>query len=504
MAAAHSEIIIIGAGIAGLGLGMQLKRKLGCADFEIYEKGSGLGGTWFFNTYPGAACDIPSILYSYSFAQNPLWTTAWACQKEILQYLDKTAGDFDVKRHIVFNVVCASASWDPVSCRWHVALQDLETGRTFEKTCKIFVTATGVLSDPNNCPLPGKDEFHGAVFHSARWRHDVDVTGKNVVLIGNAQIVPEISKKAKRVSQFIRSPHHIDPIPMTSQPLSSFYKGMLYYFPFIMYFFRFLWLLVVDFDFTLFRESWLGRTWRSLHQAMSLWYIKSHAPQRYWDLLLPTFPYGSKRRVFGGEYLRALHRPNVELSNEPLAKIVSTGIVTKSGKTVEADVIVYATGFKTQSAPTPFPITGDDGITLAARWKKQGAAQAYLGGHVASCPNFVMLLGTNLYQGHHSVINTLENQLNHTIPYIRKLLDPACRIIKVTQAAESNYAAWINRNAEKLLWKHSPSEESGWYFDKDTGKTSVLYPNYQSWYWWDTLWVKWGDFQVVMAEQPCE
>lgn len=270
-------------------------------------------------------------MYSFSFHQNPYWTRFWAKQEEILAYINGVSQYYDINPHIKYNIECVAANWNNSSHRWNVEFINQLTGERFSKSCKFFVGAGGVLSNPKDCPIPGKEDFKGPVFHSAEWRQDVDLKGKNIVLLGNGcsatQIMPVISQDAKHVTQFIRSPHHIVPLPLPNSERPWIIKMMCAYVPFFQWFLRICIFLYLDFDFNLFySDGWIPKMLRSIRQKISLNHIKKNAPPKYLDMLLPDFDFGSKRRVLDTDYLKCLHQDNVTLTNERAIRITKNGI----------------------------------------------------------------------------------------------------------------------------------------------------------------------------------
>ncbi|KAJ3360607.1 hypothetical protein HDU91_004476 [Kappamyces sp. JEL0680] len=507
------KVCIIGAGLAGLGMAINIKKELGvCDGVEIYERGSNLGGTWFWNTYPGAACDIPSLFYSYSFA--PLIPTqTWADQHEILDYMKHTAKAFDIDSKITYNSECVRAVWDDQLGLWTMTFRNTLSGASYSKTAKVLIAACGSFSTPNDCPAPGGDKFRGSIFHSSRWNHAAPLKDKNVIVIGNgtdpvlqlgctaAQVVPALlDANVKSITQLIRSPHNIQPAPLPQRPYSSVFRWLLRVLPGFRAFVRFVLFMAIDFGFLSF-ETKRGQTFRKFLNSASKDYIRKKAPAKYLDILLPDFEFGAKRRIIDYAYLDSLHSPLVSLHKDQVAEITETGVVTKTGKSLAADVIVNCTGFKVSEYLLPMQIVGQNGTNLHEQWR-QGYSQAYKGAYVHNFPNFVLCMGPNTGTGHSSVIFSIECQFRHAMGYLRPLLvrsgswlspKPPVKSIVVTKDGEESYNVWIRRRLQQLIWHESG--EGGWYIDKKTGHNATVFPHFQTLFWWINLRVKWKDFQ---------
>jgi cation diffusion facilitator CzcD-associated flavoprotein CzcO len=356
----HIPIIVIGAGFSGVAMGAQLKRKLGLHDYVIYERSPDFGGTWWANvcelyisyTYhavqanldldPGCAVDIPSIFYSLSFAPNPDFTQFFSNQSEILQYIKDVAKKFDVDTHIRVNMSWEDATWEEATKTWSVRLRDTQTGEIYLQECNILISGVGGLVNPNPCTIPGADTFEGVIAHTARWRKDIILENKNVVVIGNgcsgSQVVPAIADKVRNIYQFCRSPQFY--FPQNNVTIHPLVKWAFRYVPFLMVFLRYAMFNFMEYWFIQFYTDDRGNRHRLMRKKLSDNYVEKTAPKEYWDLLKPTYKVGCKRRVFDSGYLRSLHRDNVHLTNDAIVKIQPTEVITESGKRYPADVIV--------------------------------------------------------------------------------------------------------------------------------------------------------------------
>ena len=291
---------------------------------------------------PGCGVDIPSIFYSLSFAPNPDFTNFFPEQPELLQYIKSTAKKFGVDKHAKLNTSWDGAVWQEETKTWIVRLSDTRTGEIFSQECRVLISGAGALVNPNPCEIPGVDSFRGPVVHTAKWPQDLNIEGKEVVVIGNgcsgAQVVPAIAPRVKSVHQFMRSPQFF--LPRPNPTIGPVLRWIFRYIPFVQKSIR--WTLFHVFEYTIwqFYLSSRGERHRRRWQWLSDWYLESCAPKEYWDILKPDYLIGCKRRVFDPGYLTSLERDNVRLTNEPIVEIDETGVITKSGQHYPADVIV--------------------------------------------------------------------------------------------------------------------------------------------------------------------
>ena len=450
MARNSHRLVIVGAGFAGLGLAYKL-REQGIEDFVILEKSDGVGGTWRHNTYPGAECDIASMLYSYSFAPNPAWDFKWAKQPQILSYLEGFAEKNDLNRHFRFGQTVKSASYQ--DGRWAVTTKE---GETYD--CQFFVSAIGQLHHPAIPNFKGKDSFTGPSFHSAAWDHSVDLTDKNIAVIGvgasAAQLIPEVAKTAKRLTVYQRSPNWI--INKHDRPYSKFEQWVASKLPFMARLYRRgLWL---QGEFIIWPVIKGAKIRGALVRKLNAMEIKKHVkdPQKR-AKLTPNYPVGAKRILLSDKYYESIGRENVTLETDGIAEIQRAGIVTQSGTTHAHDVIVYATGFHTNPFLKEIGVTGENGVSLREHWKD--GAYAYLGVTTSGFPNMFMLYGPNTNTGHTSIIYKLEAQFEH----ILRLMDKTGNgVVRVNVKAEAAYNQEAQDKLSKLAWAKI---DASWYKD---------------------------------------
>ena len=445
-----AKIVIVGTGFGGLCLAAKLHEQ-GEQDFIILEKAVGVGGTWRENTYPGAECDIPSALYSYSFAPNPTWDFKWAKQPQILKYLQDFAKDRNLLRHVKFGSFVTGAAYK--DGRWSV-----ETAAGESYNCQFFVSAIGQLHVPSIPEFKGKDRFTGSSFHSAQWDHSVDLTGKNVGVIGvgasAAQLIPEVAKLAKHLTIYQRSPNWI--INKGDRPYSRFEKWIAKHIPVIAKLYRkalwmqgeyVIWPIIQGAK----RRGNFAKWWALREMKL---YIKD--PDLI-EKLTPKYPIGAKRILFSDSYYPALARENVTLETDAIDEIKEDGITTKSGTHYPHDVIIYATGFYSNPFLKEIDVKGENGLSLKEHWKD--GAFAYLGVTTSHFPNMFMLYGPNTNSGHTSIVDKLEHQVTH----ILKLIDKTGGgIIDVKAEPEDAFNVEAQERLRKLAWDKI---EASWYKD---------------------------------------
>ena len=468
------RIAIIGGGFAGLGTAYYL-RQAGIESFTIYEKAAEGGGVWRENTYPGAACDVPSHLYSFSFEPHYPWSCRYGKQAEILDYQRHVARKFDLGRHFRFGREVAGAEYDAARGLWKLAFTD---GELVE--AEILVSAVGQLHRPAYPDLPGMQRFAGKAFHSARWDHACDFDGKTIAVIGSGasavQFLPELAKQAGKLYLFQRSPGWC--IPKFDRAFNGFERWLLKTFPAlydldrrrIFWFIEFLASSMV-------RRGLLSRmaegVLRLLAKGLMLAQVRDPTLRRK---LTPDFPVGCKRTLLSNDWLRALARPNVEVVTENVAEITTDGVKTADGALRDVDLIVYGTGFAATQFLAPMDLKGTDGQSLRALW--QNGAEAYLGVSVAGFPNFFMLYGPNTNLGAGSIIYMLEAQGRYIAQCATLLQARGLKSLDVRAEAQQSY------NQEVQQRNRGTTYESGchsWYIGPD-GRNTNNWVGYMSEY----------------------
>ncbi|MDR3417889.1 MAG: NAD(P)/FAD-dependent oxidoreductase [Nevskia sp.] len=459
------EVAIIGGGFAGLGMGWHLKQA-GIDSFLIFEKSSDIGGVWRENTYPGAACDVPSHLYSFSFEPHYPWSCRYGKQAEILEYQHHVARKYDLERHFRFGREVSGAQFDEQRGLWQVRFTG---GATCE--ARVLVSAVGQLHRPAYPNIPGLQRFTGRAFHSARWDHGCSLRGKTVAVIGTGasavQFVPEIARQAARLYVFQRSPGWC--IPKFDRRFAPWEQWLLRRFP-VLYDLdrrRIFWLIEFLASAMLGR-SLAGSLADALLKLQARLLLRAQVPDpRLRRRLTPDYPIGCKRILLSNDWLRTLASDRVELVTEPIAEVTATGPRTTDGRLRQADVIVYGTGFAASQFLAPMELKGSDGRFLHDRWME--GADAYLGVAVSGFPNFFMLYGPNTNLGAGSIIYMLEAQARYIARCVELLRQRGLRSMEVRAEAQGLFAREMHRRS------HSTSYEAGchsWYTGPDGRNTN--------------------------------
>ena len=465
----HWRVAIMGAGAGGLGLAIRLATSRQ-RDFVLFEASDGVGGTWRLNTYPGAACDVPSHLYSYSFALKPDWTKTYAEQPEILQYFEDCADRFGIRPHLRPHTRITTARWDEGAARWH--LTDAGGGAY---TADVLVSAIGTFAVPSTPAIDGLGSFAGPCFHSARWEHEHDLTGKRVAVIGTgasaAQIVPELAKVAAAVDVYQRTPQWI--LPRSDKPFTEEQKRRFARNPIAAR--RHRREIYWAFENTIaFRH---GDEVAEQLKALAL----SHLEHRIKDdglraKLTPDYPFGCKRTLVCSDFYKALVRDNVELVTERIERVTADSVVTADGRERPADIIVLATGFEATEYLKGIEVVGVDGRRLHDDWAE--VAHAYLGLTVAGYPNFFMLYGPNTNQGGNSIIVILEAQATYVLRALRAMRLHRARAVDVRREVMDDYNSELAEALAGTIW----SDGCQSYFKNEKGKIATQLPQTSRWY----------------------
>ncbi|KAK0611210.1 hypothetical protein B0T14DRAFT_488027 [Immersiella caudata] len=495
----YTQFACIGTGFSAIALGATLSRWYGITSVAFFDRTHDLGGTWTVNQYPGAACDVPSALYSFSFAANPSWTRILPGAKEIQQYLRSVAEQHDLPSKMVFNTAVERAEWLEDKSRWRITIRDVRTGETRQHECQFLFAATGQFSKSRPLDVPGVDNFKGEVMHSARWKEDVPLDGKRVVVFGNgctaAQLVPSILPRTKHLTQIARSRHWIMPpvdgvIPLTARRILQHTPGMLALQRLIVF-------VLAEIDFAAFETG--KKWWRARRQRVAEEYMRKTAPEKYLEMLVPDWEYGCKRRLFDSGYLEALHRENITLTEEKPAEVVENGVRMASGEVIEADVIVLANGFQMNDLLSEVEVVGRGERTLKQHWAEFGGVEAYNLVAVNGFPNLFFPLGPNAATGHTSTVMIIENAINYALRIIKPLLEGKAGVAEVKRDAEEAYVKEIHAELNKMVWATGGC--NSWYkmgsdaTGTKTGWNGMTYPWWSGHYWWCCLFPVWKDWE---------
>ena len=467
-------VAVIGAGFAGLGMGHYLKRA-GIDSFTIHEKSSDLGGVWRENTYPGAACDVPSHLYSFSFDPHYAWSSAFGPQREILDYLRGVARKHDLERHIRYGRELVAADYDEPNARWTLTFADGAI-----EHADVLVTGVGQLHRPSTPAIPGLEKFRGRAFHSARWDHDYDFDGKRVASLGTGpsaiQYVPELAKRAAKLHVFQRSPAWC--VHKHDRAYTRLERWLLENFP---------WTHTLD----RLRIYWYVEFVASVVQRRSPFHGVSKAMVGLIHSILlrgavkdpalrakltPDFAIGCKRLLFSNDWFATLARPHVELVTDEIAAIDETGVVTADGAHRAVDAIVFGTGFEATRFLAPMRITGRGGAVLEERWAH--GAQAYYGLAVHGFPNLFLLYGPNTNLGVGTIVYMLERQQRYVARCVAELANGR-RSLEVREDAQREFNAELERRSARLTYVAGCNN---WYLTE--GRNTQNWVGYMSEYGW--------------------
>ncbi len=487
-------VAIVGGGLSGLATAIQLTRA-GVRSFTVIEQSDGVGGTWRDNTYPGAACDVPSHLYSFSFAPKTDWSRRFAGQPEILDYAEDLVDRFHLTPHLRLGTTVTSAHFDESDDRWRLRLWDAGGEHTMVADTVVF--ACGQLNRPHLPGVEGLDSFAGPSWHSARWDHSVDLAGRRVAVVGTGasaiQFVPPVAAAAASTTVFQRSPNYVAPkkdraYPAAVRgalqrigPLRTGYRWWIY------------WSLEARWV-TFRRDGWAGRKLQALfRKGIRDEVVNDRLPEHS---VVPDYPVGCKRILISNDWYPALLRPDVTVVDSPVVRVEPDAVVTADGRRHAANVLIYGTGFVTTAFLSHIAVTGAGGRSLADAWSD--GAHAYLGSTVAGFPNCYVLYGPNTNLGHNSILFMVERQLNLLLQALavqtRATTGPVGATVSVRAAAYARDDRRTQRLMDRTAWA---ADCTSWYKDA-AGRITNNWPSWTVRYWWDTLRLRPGDFEVTV------
>jgi cation diffusion facilitator CzcD-associated flavoprotein CzcO len=489
-------VAIVGGGLSGMATAIQLVRA-GVRSFTVIEQSEGVGGTWRDNSYPGAACDVPSHLYSFSFAPKTDWSRRFAEQAEILSYAEDLVDRYHLAPHLRFGTTVQSAAYDEESGGWLLGIHHASGDAVV--TADTVVFACGQLNRPHVPDIKGLESFAGPSWHSARWDHTVDLAGKRVAVVGTGasaiQFVPLVASAAAATTIFQRSPNYIG--PKKDRPyrpgvrralrrigvLRSAYRWWIYWTLEV----RWLWFR---------RDSLAGRQLQSLfRKGIRDEVVNDRLPDR---VVVPDYPLGCKRVLISNDWYPALLRPDVTVVDSPVTRIAPDALVTADGTWHPTDILIYGTGFVTTSFLSHISVTGAGGLRLSDAW--DGGAHAYLGTAVAGFPNFYVLYGPNTNLGHNSILFMVERQLNLVLQALavqtRATTGSGRAAVAVRKAPYERDDRLTQRRMGRTAWS---ADCTSWY--KNTaGRITNNWPTWTVRFWWNTLRIRSTDFEVAVPE----
>jgi len=457
----------------------------GITSFTIYEKSDGVGGTWRDNSYPGACCDVPSHMYSFSFAPNKDWSRAYSEQPEILAYFERCADKPGLRERLRLNTEIRSMHFDEGTARWELGSA---TGEVFG--ADVVVSALGQLNRPSVPEFEGLDEFGGTMFHSARWDHSHDLTGRNVAVVGNAasalQFIPRIAGTAAHVDVFQRSPNWV--IPKPNRRYDELTRWAFHSVPGLSNLER--WRIYWSFEarWPVFAgPRWVGR---ALEQVARRYLASQVRDRELRAALTPDYPIGCKRILASDDYYAALCRDDVELVTTPIRRFTPEGIETLDGEVHAADTVIFATGFDSTHFLAPLDVTGRDGVSLEEVWRD--GAEAYLGMMVTGFPNLFMLYGPNTNLGHNSILFMIECQVAWILQCVEEL-SHRDEPLEVSARAMAAHNDALQEAMGRTVWQ---GEYRSWY-RHESGRITNNWPFSTLRYWFDTLG---PDFDVLAGD----
>jgi 4-hydroxyacetophenone monooxygenase len=469
------HVLVVGAGMSGICAAVKLKEA--GIPFTILEKNDAVGGTWYENTYPDCGVDTPNHFYSFSFERNPNWSGYFSKRDELYEYFERCTDKFGIREAIRFSTEVQSMHYDDESGLWQVAVSCPDGARE-TLTANVVISAVGQLNRPNIPDLDGLDSFRGESFHSARWRHDLDLTGKRVAVIGTGcsavQLLPKTAEQAAHVSLFQRSPHWVSPNKDYYRPVE---KGLIWALNNIP--------LYAEWHRARMIFGFMDRNWPAvpadpawahpdramseandaLREALTA-YISEQLGERQelMEKVVPDFPVFGKRLIIDNNWYPTVARDNVNLITDPIAAVCPEGIETADGELHEVDVIIFATGFNTNQFLWPMEITGRSGTTLAERWGDY--PRAYKGMLVPDYPNLFCLYGpnTNIVHGG-SIIYCIECQVHYIMQCLALMLGRHANALEIPEAINDEYNDEVQAISQTLAWGH-PGVQS-WYKNSD-------------------------------------
>jgi cation diffusion facilitator CzcD-associated flavoprotein CzcO len=460
------DVLIVGAGFSGICMGIKLL-EAGMKSFLIIDKSEEIGGTWWENRYPGCACDIPSHLYSFSFAPSTEWSRMYPGQQEIHDYLKRCVEHYGLAPYLRLNSRFQEAVWNDSESVWHTSAGDGTRIRA-----RVLVSGMGALHVPHYPELPGLEHFSGPAFHSSAWDYGVNLDGKNVAVVGTGasaiQFVPQIAPRVGKLYLFQRTPPWI--VPRLDFAISEKWKQRFRRVPLTRWAFR---------QYIFWRQEFrvlgfLGNeSIRKKAEAIAL----RHMARRIKDpklraALTPKYQLGCKRVLVSDDYYPTLNRPNVELVTEGIAEVCKHSIVTRDGVERPIDVLIYGTGFRATEPLIGCRVVGKGAVEIHDAWGKR--MTAYLGVTVNRFPNFFMLLGPNTGLGHNSVVLMIEAQVRYTMNCLKLMKRREQRVLEVRPEIQQSFAEEIYRRMSGTVWQSGGCRS--WYQDQQTGEITTLWP----------------------------
>lgn len=458
--------IIVGAGFAGIGMGIRLK-EMGIEDFVIIEGEDGPGGTWRVNTYPGAACDVQSHLYSFSFEPYPKWSRMFGLQDEILRYQEHCCEKYGLYPHCIFNTLVNFAQYNEANATWTVKTNQ---GQEFE--ANYLISGTGGLSIPAYPEIKGLETFGGPKFHSARWDHKVDLKGKRVAVIGSGasaiQIVPAIIDEVAHLDYYQRTPSWV--LPKPDREITEIEQSIFSKFPSVQQMYR-------SVIYGMMESRALGFVVSpkimTVAKQMGIQHVKKYIKDpELQKKMIPQYEMGCKRILMSNDYYQAVARDYVDVVTDSISQVDKKGIYTADGKYREVDVIVFCTGFYASEDILQYDVVGKNERLLNEEWSD--GPEGYLGTTISGYPNMFTIVGPNTGLGHNSMIYMIESQVRYISEAIQYMNKNKVKAIDVKPDVQKSYNEKIQKRLQNTIWK---SGCKSWYMTK-SGKNTTLWPGF--------------------------
>lgn len=489
MPVTKNTVVIVGAGFAGIGMGIQLK-KMGIHDFVIIEAEDGPGGTWRVNTYPGAACDVQSHLYSFSFEPYPKWSRMFGLQDEILRYQEHCCEKYELYPHCIFDTKVNYARYDENNGTWNVKT---DQGHEFET--QFLISGTGGLSIPSYPDIKGLDTFGGDKFHSARWNHKVDLKGKRVAVIGSGasaiQIVPAIADEVAHLDYYQRTPSWV--LPKPDREITEIEQNIFSKFPFVQQMYR-------SAIYGMMESRALGFVVSpkimTVAKLMGIQHVKKYIKDpELQKKMIPDYEMGCKRILMSNDYYQAVARDYVDVVCESISKVDEKGIYTADGQYRKVDVIVFCTGFYASEDILQYDVIGKAGKKLNDEWSD--GPEGYLGTTISGFPNMFTIVGPNTGLGHNSMIFMIESQVRYISEAIEYMRKNKVQTIDVKLDVQKVYNEKLQSRLQNTIWK---SGCKSWYMTK-SGKNTTLWPGFTFEYRARTYFFQPKDYEVIKRSE---
>jgi len=470
------DVLIVGAGFSGICMGIQLL-EAGMKNFLIIEKSDDLGGTWYENRYPGCACDVPAHLYSFSFERNPDWTRMFAGQREIWQYLKFCVQRYGLVPYVRFKTRFCEGGWSEATGQWRVTVNKVSPDNgnlrdTQTIHARVLVSGMGALHVPHYPEIRGIERFSGPSFHSATWRSDVDLAGKNVAVIGTGasaiQFIPHIAPHVGKLYVFQRTPPWI--VPRLDRGFSERTRERFRRMPALTWAFRKFLFLALEWRVLNFLGDRVVREY--LERIARRHLERSLEDPKLRAALTPRYQIGCKRILLSDDFYPIFKRSNVELVTDRISEVREHNVVTQDGAERPVDVLIYGTGFHVTEQFIGMKLFGRNGLEIHDAWRN--GLSAYLGVSVSGFPNFFMLLGPNTGLGHNSVVLMIEAQVRYVINCLKLMRKRSISAMEVRAESQKRFAANLRDHMARTVWQSGGCRS--WYQDVRTGENTTLWP----------------------------